>query len=47
MSENYSVKCDVLKCRHNRGGARCCLNAVQITCGEKSCTVCSDYSEKE
>ncbi|MDY6367225.1 MAG: DUF1540 domain-containing protein [Clostridia bacterium] len=49
MSRNYSIKCDVMKCRHNADGCNCCLDAVKITCsgaGEK-CTYCDDYSEKE
>ena len=47
MDKNYCIKCDVTRCKHNVEGCNCCLDAVNITCGNESCTICDDYSEKE
>lgn len=48
MNKNYSVKCNVTRCRHNCEGSNCCLDSISVThgCGE-SCTCCGDYCEKE
>lgn len=47
MNRNYSIKCDVKKCRHNADGCNCCLDQVKITCGAgENCTRCGDYSEE-
>ncbi len=47
MNRNYSIKCDVTKCRHNAEGCNCQLQSVKITCGEMGCTCCDDYSERD
>lgn len=47
MNRNYSIKCDVIKCKNNADGCNCCLDAVKITCGNEACTCCDDYREKE
>ncbi|MBO4262186.1 MAG: DUF1540 domain-containing protein [Clostridia bacterium] len=44
---NSNIKCDVRNCKHNCEGKNCCLDAVKITCGKQSCTICGDYSVKE
>lgn len=47
MNKNYSIKCDVKKCRHNAEGCNCCLDSVKITCGcGENQTCCGDYSEE-
>ncbi len=48
MSRNYSIKCDVTRCKHNADGCNCGLDCIKVTCctGD-TCTCCGDYSEKE
>ncbi len=46
MKNNYCIKCDVTKCRHNTEKGYCGLGDIKVTCGNgKDCTRCDDYSE--
>ena len=33
MNRNYSIKCDVEKCKHNAEGCNCQLECIKVTCG--------------
>ncbi len=48
MNRNYSIRCDVDKCRHNTDGCNCSLDSIKVCCGcGDNCTCCGDYQEKE
>lgn len=47
MNKNYSIKCDVTKCKHNAEGCNCQLDTIKVTCGCDNCTCCGSFSEKE
>lgn len=48
MNRNYSIKCDVEKCRHNADGCCCELDTIRVTCGcGEQCTCCEDFEEKD
>ncbi len=48
MDRNFSIKCDVTKCKHNSEGCNCALDSIKVTCGcGDTCTCCQSFSEKE
>ena len=47
MSRNYSIRCDVTKCKHNAQGCNCALDSIKVTCGCQGDTCCGDFSEKD
>ena len=48
MNKNYSIKCDVQKCRHNYSGSNCQLESIKVACCDcgEQCTCCASYEEK-
>lgn len=49
MEKNYSIKCDVTRCKHNNDGCNCALSQIKVTCGceGENCTCCGDFCDKE
>ena len=46
--KNYSIKCDVTKCKHNAEGCNCMLETIKVTvCCGSQCTCCGSYHERE
>ena len=40
---NFSILCDVTRCKHNSNGKNCTINKIKVTSDCTDCTCCGSF----